>query len=201
MDFSLSSVFNNVAIYEYIGLFLITYLSAAALPVPAGPSLITAAVLASQGYLNITWVFTAAVLGNILGDQSAYWVSRLLGVPVLHKLGFRKVITSDTYKLIDKKITLYRWPIVFLSRFQSVATISVNILAGLTRLPYWSFFVISIFGEALGVLVFAGIGYYFGTSWQTLYDVFGKLIFIIIAVFLVLSLLASKQVSSKILNK
>jgi membrane protein DedA with SNARE-associated domain len=50
-------------------------------------------------------------------------------------------------------------------------------------------------------LVFAGIGYYFGTSWQTLYDVFGKLIFIIIAVFLVLSLLASKQVSSKILNK
>ena len=201
MDFSLSSVFNNVAIYEYVGLFLITYLSAAALPVPAGPSLITAAVLASQGYLNITWVFTAAVLGNILGDQSAYWVSRLLGVPVLHKLGFRKVITSDTYKLIDKKITLYRWPIVFLSRFQSVATISVNILAGLTRLPYWSFFVISIFGEALGVLVFAAIGYYFGTSWQTLYDMFGKLIFIIIAVFLVLSLLASKQVSAKILNK
>lgn len=60
-NFIQADVFQNLLsfllLYKYARLFLITFLAAFALPLPSTSSLMTTAGFASQGYLNIGWMF------------------------------------------------------------------------------------------------------------------------------------------------
>ena len=62
--------------YGYFAVFCVVALESAGIPLPGETALVTAAVFAGQGTLNLFGVIAAAAVAAILGDNGGYWVGR-----------------------------------------------------------------------------------------------------------------------------
>lgn len=163
--------------YKYAALFGVTFLSAFALPLPSTTSLVAAAGFASQGHLHIGLVILWAVLGNVIADNLSYWAARFFGVSI-----FRfKITKSSVFHFMEAHLKRHSELIIFWSRFQVIPTITVNILSGIIRSDYRKFFLYSLLGETMQVLLFAGIGYFSGDSLAAVIPVLGNYVFIVLA--------------------
>ena len=160
-----STLLSYVLLYKYPAILVITYLGALALPLPSGTTVMASAAFASQGYLSFPLVFAVAVLGNVLGDNTGYWITRLYGVDALHKIGMRKVVTSERYEKIRESVSNHPILIIYFSRFLTGIAPTVNVISGTTRIPYRRYFPFEFFGECTEVAFFAVTGYFFGTNW------------------------------------
>lgn len=201
MDFLLQPILSYLLLYKYSALFLVTLLGAIALPLPSAPSLMAAAAFASQGYLSLAWVFITASLANIIGDNLCYWLARKYGKPILYKLGFRKILESPTYDWIQTEIKTYKAPVVFFSRFNVPTTIAVNIIAGLSTMPYRAFLIYDVLGEILQVTMYVIIGYSFGANWQSIYNIFGQFSLIIILGLLLFMTILSNRIKRRLMHR
>ena len=187
--------------YRYAALFVVTFFPAFGLPLPSAPSLMASAALASQGVFNIIWVVIVAALGNILGDNIMYWLARLFGTQIFNKIGLRKIVQSEIFQSLENEINKHSKIVVLLSRAQIQTTAAVNLLAGLGRMSYRTFFVYSLIGEILQVLVYAGLGYAFGRNWEVVYAIVGQFTIVIALLLSLVLLLLSRKVSHYMLDR
>ncbi len=201
MDFLLQPILAYLLLYKYWALFLVTFLSAIALPLPSAPSLMAAAAFAGQGYFNIAAVVLVATAGNIAGDLICYLLARKYGRPVLVRLGFKRFLESPTYDWIQDEFREYRFWAVFLSRINVLTTITVNIVAGLTRMPLKTFFYYALLGETVQVLFYTAIGYAFGSNWQAIYGIFGRFTVVLILAILLLMTMASNKIQKRLARR
>ena len=174
MSFIQQVILSYLLLYKYTLLFSVTFLAAFALPVPSASTLMAAAAFSSQGYFNIVFVFIIASLGNILGDNFGYWLARLYGKPVLYYIGLGKTVDSEVFRAVERRINHRPGLIIFFSRFEVIATLSVNIISGLGKMPYFRFLPYEIIGEVAQVFMYGGIGYFFGNNWQSINDSIGQ---------------------------
>jgi membrane-associated protein len=185
MSFLAQTILPYILLYKYFALFIITFLGSLALPIPAGTLLVASAAFASQGYFNI-YVILAVVIGaNMLGDNICYWLARWYGKRFLKKIGLRRVIESKNFKLIERGIAEKPGLIIFISRFEVIATLSVNIICGLGQVPYKKFLLFESIGAFADSFVYGMIGYLFADSWQAVNNLIGNFsiaIFLLIAV-------------------
>ncbi|MGE5297631.1 MAG: DedA family protein [Acidobacteriaceae bacterium] len=198
MNFFLQSALAFLLLYKYWALFLMSFIAALALPVPAGASLMAAAAFASQGYFNLPVVIAVASLGNIAGDNLGYWLARKYGKPVLIKIGFKKIIGAPAFDWVESEIDKRRFLFIFFSRFNSISTISVNLIAGLTPISYKKFLAIDIAGEVFQVCVYAAIGFLFGESWPAINRIFGQFSLAVISAVVLGFIFGSRHISKKI---
>jgi membrane protein DedA with SNARE-associated domain len=198
MDFFLNTALEYLLLYKYIALFVISFLAALALPIPSAAPLMAAAALSGQGTFHIAWVILVASIGNILGDNVGYWLSRLYGKPVLYKLGYRKFLDSPALRIIEKYIGKHPTLTIFASRFEVIATISVNILSGLGRIPYGQYLAYEASGEVFQVLIYASIGYSLGNNWKEFNTVLGQVSFFTTVAVAIFLLFFSKKVMKKL---
>lgn len=178
MDFLLSTFLSYLLIYKYAALFVITFLAALAFPIPSAAPLMASAAFASQNYLNIGWVVFVASLGNILGDNVGYWIARKYGKKFLYKVKWGHVLDSPNFKILERRLVKRPGFVIFLTRFEVIATISVNLLSGLAKMPYGKFLLFEIPGELFQVSIYATLGYVFGSSWQAVNSIIGKVSFV-----------------------
>jgi membrane-associated protein len=127
---------------------------------PSETVVITAAVLAANGRLNIGLVATAAAVGAILGDNSAYWLGRS---------GLRRV--SDRLLGSESNQRRLRWArtqlqqngswIIIVARFIPGGRTATTYIAGTLDMPWRRRFlpadtfaavVWALFGSALGYI-------------------------------------------------
>lgn len=173
MEALFQDILSYLLLYKYLALFLVTFLAAFALPLPSTTSIMTAAVFASQGYMNIWLVILVAVLGNVLADNLTYYIAHRWGSSLFEKLGFR-VSASPLFHMVTRLLQRHSHWVIFWTRFEFIAALTVNILSGMTRSSYRKFFWYGFWGETAQVLVFAGSAYFFGDSLDALIDFFGE---------------------------
>ncbi|OGI15102.1 MAG: hypothetical protein A2878_00795 [Candidatus Moranbacteria bacterium RIFCSPHIGHO2_01_FULL_54_31] len=200
METFLQDILSFLLLYKYAALFAITFLAAFALPLPSTTSVVTAAGFASQDYLNIWWVVFFATLGNVLADNLVYWGMRAFGYSIFRRLGFRKVVESPLFAALSERLQEHSSVIIFFSRFQVLATLSVNFLAGFAKTDYRKFFWYGLAGEAAQVTMFASIGYFFGSNWEGILALFGEFTLILIACTIVLIILFRKRLVRSLLK-
>jgi len=175
MEFLAQSILPYILLYKYWAIFIITLLSSLALPVPAGSLLIASAAFASQGYFNIIILVIVAVAANIVGDNGLYWLTRMYGRKVLYRIGFlRKIITSRNFVLIEKRVSTRPGFVIFITRFEVLATLTGNIISGLGKVPYRKFLLFEALGSLASVLFYTMMGYFFGDSWQAVNNLIGN---------------------------
>jgi membrane protein DedA with SNARE-associated domain len=182
MDFLFQTFLPYLLLYKYAALFTVTFLGALALPIPSAASLMAASAFASQGYFSLPEVILVAVLGNIAGDNLGYWIARLYGKQVLERIGFKRVLNSSIFRIVEGRVTERPALFIFFSRFEVIATLSVNLIAGLTKLSYARYLACEVIGEIAQVLAYASIGYFFGDNWQEATTLIGKLSLLAFAV-------------------
>lgn len=68
LDFLLS----YFLVYTYAILIAVVFLASFGIPLPATALVIAAGAFASQGYLDITWVFCSVFFASVLGDNTIF---------------------------------------------------------------------------------------------------------------------------------
>jgi membrane protein DedA with SNARE-associated domain len=170
MSFDISTFLNEnaqtLSAYGYVGLFISSFVSALAIPIPAYVVLAGAGALAASGHLNIVLVLLIALAGNVLADLLGYWLASKYGKQTLVNLGFSRLMKSSGFKKFEGYLNEYPQSIIFVTRLVTEAGPVVNILSGLTGVKRRTFVFFDIIGESAYVLMFGLAGYFLGDAWR-----------------------------------
>ena len=183
-----------VLAYKYWALFGITFIAALVLPVPPGTLIMATSAFAYQGYFDFKFVLLSAIAGNIAGDNVGYWLARKYGVPVLSRIGFKRILASRRFREVERLVRNRPGFILFISRFEVFTNLSVNIIAGLSKVPYKRYVVFSAIGEICQVTLYGSIGYFFGSNWERIGAAIGHTFLIILVVAIALLIIFWKQI-------
>jgi membrane-associated protein len=201
MDFLARTILPFILLYKYVALFLLTFLSSLAIPIPAGTLLVASAAFASQGYFNIWILFPVAMIANMCGDILSYWIARTYGEAIFDRFRFtRRILNSKDFQLIMTRIKERPGMIIFLSRFEVMATLSVNAVCGISNVPFKRYLSYEIPGVICGVLFYGILGYVFGDSWETVNNLIGNFSIVIFIALLASLLLFWKKIMRKLSN-
>jgi membrane-associated protein len=157
------------------------FLAALGVPLPATMLLMAAGAFTRQGVLGIEGAATAAVLGAIAGDGCSYLIGRY-GAKLLPGRWRTETGLSRVSNLF---IRWGGWS-VFLTRFLlTPIALPVNLLAGSTRYPWHRFMGAVMLGEVTWVLLFGGLGHYFAAQWESIGQITGDVVGMLVGVVLV----------------
>jgi membrane-associated protein len=172
----LSGLLSFILIYKYVAILLITYASAAGIPIPSTSVVIAAAAFSSQGYLNFELVLLTAWIGNVTGDNTAYFLTRIFGRRIINRVGIlKKIFDSRQVGKIEDILRSKTFITIFISRFMSQIGPIVDLLSGLITLDYRKYIVPVLLGELTQVLIFASVGYELGDQWQNSIGIIGAI--------------------------
>jgi membrane-associated protein len=170
---SLINVDHLVEVAGYPLLLLLVMGESSGVPIPGETALITAAVLASRGKLQIEWVIALAACGAIVGDNIGYVIGRKGGRWLLERPGRLHRQRRDVLRLGEPFFERHGPKAVFFGRFVLGLRVWASWLAGATRMPWRSF----LLWNALGGICWAtGIGllaYFLGSSASNAIEAFG----------------------------
>jgi membrane protein DedA with SNARE-associated domain len=143
----------------YLGIIVLMAMESSIFPVPSEIVIPPAAFLAAQGHLSFSGVILAGTFGSYLGAAITYWVSLLVGRPVVHRFG--KYFFVPPEKLERAEIWLQRYEAggVFFARLLPVIRHLISIPAGIVRMNFWVFSMVTIAGSALWCTVLAYLGH------------------------------------------
>ncbi len=133
-------------------------------PSPGETALVLAAVLASQGKLNIWLVIPIAMASAIIGDSIGYLLGRLVGRDVLEARGPFHERRVRALAVGDRFFTRHGPKAVFLGRWIALVRIATAWLAGINKMPYPTFFFWNALGGITWALAYGLLGYYGGTA-------------------------------------
>jgi membrane-associated protein len=163
----------DVSHVGYPLLFLMVMAESSGLLVPGETALITAAVLASQGKLQIELVIPLAAAGAIVGDNIGYVIGRKGGRWVLERPGRFERRRKEVLEIGEPFFERHGPKAVFFGRFLLGLRVWASWLAGGTRMHWRSF----VLWNALGGITWAtGVGliaYFLGHSAGNTIQTFG----------------------------
>jgi membrane-associated protein len=172
-------VYAAVPQYGAALLFVLTFLSCLALPVPASLVMLAAGAFVAAGDLQALPVVLAAWAGAVLGDQLGYVAGRLGGTRLWTRLEARPA-TARLLRRAREGLHQRSASTVYLSRWLfSALGPWVNLAAGATGVRWRLFSVAGVLGEATWVSLYVGMGFLFAAhiraAGETMISVIGAL--------------------------
>jgi len=133
-------------------------------PSPGETALVLAAILASQGKLEIWLVLLIGIASAILGDNLGYLLGRHFGRDValakgpLHSYRVRTVASGDAF------FKRHGAKAVFLARFIALVRFAAAWLAGINRMRWRTFLFWNALGGICWGLTYGLLGYFVGKA-------------------------------------
>jgi membrane protein DedA with SNARE-associated domain len=155
------------------------------IPSPGETALVLAAVLASQGKLNIWLVIVIGVASAIAGDNAGYALGRHLGRDVLVAAGPFRQRRRQLIDLGDRYFAKHGAKTIFIGRWLALIRFAVAWLAGINEVPFRVFFTWNALGAISWGVTYGLLGYYGGTAVTSVIESIGLIAAIVIAVALV----------------
>ena len=158
MHHLLQTWFEWVLTGGYLGIIVLMAMGSTPLPVPAEVVVPPAAFLAAQGRLSFTGVILASTLGAYLGASVMYWLSLWLGRPLV--LRFGRFILFPPGKLEEAEHWLARYEAggIFFARLLPGVRHLISIPAGIVRMNFAIFSVVTLLGSAISCSILAYLG-------------------------------------------
>jgi len=131
------------------------------IPSPGETALVLAAVLASQGRLDIVLVLVIGIASAIIGDNVGYLCGRKFGRSVFEARGPMQQRRKLLIRAGDRFFDRHGGKAVFLARWVALVRVAAAWLAGINHMPFRHFF----FWNALGGITWGitfGLAGYFG---------------------------------------
>ncbi len=155
-----------VAEYGYFAIFVLVALESAGVPMPGETALVSAAVFAGQGSLNIGLVIACAAAAAILGDNAGYWVGREFGFPLLYRYGNYIRVDEGRLKVAQYLFQRHGGKIVFFGRFVAILRAFAAFLAGVNHLSWPRFLLFNALGGIVWATIFGLGGYFLGVAFE-----------------------------------
>ena len=148
--------------YGLFALFLIVMLESGGVPLPGETALIAAAIFASNGHLNIVEVIAVAAAAAIIGDNLGYWIGRTWGRKLLERLGPIRRWSEPGLEWSERFFERHGGKTVFIGRFVALLRVTAAWLAGISRMPWWRFFLWNATGGIFWAILVGLVAYYAG---------------------------------------
>src|SRR6188472_937399 len=142
----------------YLGIIVLMALESSIFPVPSEIVIPPAAFLAGQGKLNLWGVIAAGTFGSWLGASVTYWVSLWLGRILIVKWGRFFAISESKLARAEHWLRRYEAGGIFFARLLPVIRHPISIPAGIVRMNFTTFSVMTLVGSALWCSVLAWFG-------------------------------------------
>jgi membrane protein DedA with SNARE-associated domain len=140
--------------------------------VPGEVLLISAAIFAGAGHLNLALVIVVAVLGAIIGDNIGYAVGRLGGRPLAERWGRFVFLTPARLDRAETFFDNHGGKIVTVARFIEGLRQVNGLIAGIAGMHWLKFLGFNALGAVLWVGTWAGLGFLAGAHMVTIYAAF-----------------------------
>jgi len=130
---------------------------------PGDSLLLTAGLLASQGFFDIKILILGCCIGAIAGDSVGYWFGKKTGQKIFKRpnsLLFKKENLLKAKAFYEK----HGGKTIVLARFMPFIRTFAPIVAGAGEMHYNRFLFFNFFGGVFWVLAMSLLGYFLGTS-------------------------------------
>ena len=151
----------------YAALILFGFLEAACIPISSEITFGFAGVLAYQGHLNLALVIIIGSLAELAGSYTWYWIGRVGGKPLVHRLGRYVLVTESDIDRAERFLTGRGAWAVPVGRMLPFIRAFTSIVAGLVRIPAARFGVLSLIGTVIYAAALSSIGYGLGSAWKS----------------------------------
>lgn len=142
----------------YLGIILLMAMESSILPVPSEGVIPPAAFLAAQGHLNFWGVVAAGTLGSYLGAAASYWISLVIGRPLVLRFGRFFFISPEKLERAEIWLVRYESGGVFFARLLPVVRHLISIPAGIVQMNFLTFSIATITGSAVWCYILAVLG-------------------------------------------
>ncbi len=145
--------------------FLLMVLESACIPVPSEAVMLFAGFSVSNGDLTLIGIIVAGVLGNLVGSWIAYAAGYYGRLDLLEKNRLVHVNPKHLRKA-DEWFERYGDATVFFSRMLPIVRTFISLPAGVARMPFWRFSVLTLAGCIPWVTMLALVGRAVGDNWE-----------------------------------
>ena len=156
-----------VGSYGAWAVFILMILESACIPVPSEAIMVFGGFLAGQGKVGFWPVVIAGVAGNLVGSWIAYWVGATKGREWALKWHWLH-ITPARLDAADRWFGKYGDWAVLISRCLPIIRTFISLPAGVARMPFWRFSILTLIGCIPWCLLLAYAGLAVGDNWETL---------------------------------
>jgi membrane-associated protein len=170
---SLINVDHLIEVAGYPLLFVLVMSESSGIPIPGETALITAAVLASRGKLQVEWVIAIAAAGAIVGDNIGYEIGRKGGRWLLERPGRFERQRREVLATGEPFFERHGPKAVFFGRFVLGLRVWASWLAGATRMRWRSFVVWNALGGVCWATAIGLLAYFLGNSAGNVIETFG----------------------------
>ena len=157
----------QVGSYGALAVFVLMILESACIPVPSEAIMLYGGFLVGRGEASMFWIVVAGVGGNVIGSWIAYWVGYAKGREWLLRWRWLHV-TPKHLDWADRWFDRYGDWAVLLSRCLPIIRTFISLPAGITRMPFWRFTVLTLIGCIPWVVMLAFAGRAVGDNWESL---------------------------------
>jgi membrane protein DedA with SNARE-associated domain len=147
------------------GVFALMVAESACIPIPSEATMLFAGFNVADGQWSLAEVTAAGVLGNLAGSWIAYGVGRVGRVDVLERHGAKLHVRRSDLERADRWFARYGDAAVFFCRLLPVVRTFISLPAGVARMPFWRFTVLTLAGCIPWVLGLAVVGRQAGDRW------------------------------------
>jgi membrane protein DedA with SNARE-associated domain len=150
--------FGLVRDWGYPGIVLLMAMESSVLPLPSEVVIPPAAYWAAQGKYSFWGVVLAGTVGSYLGATVMYWASRWVGRPLVVRYGKYFFIPESKLIRAERWLGRYEAGGIFFARLLPVVRHLIGIPAGIVRMDFKTYSLMTIAGSASWCTVLAWFG-------------------------------------------
>lgn len=152
------------------GIFFLMVLESACIPVPSEATFLFAGFNVERGEYSMFAVVAVGTFANVVGSWIAYAVGYYGRVDILEKHGRRLHIKPSHLHQADRWFERYGDATVFFTRMLPIIRTFISLPAGVARMPFWRFTVLTTAGCVPWILMLTYIGFWAGDRWESWKD-------------------------------
>ena len=128
------------------GIFVLMTLESMCIPIPSEPTMLFAGFNVSKGVYGFWTVVAVAVAANVVGSWIAYGAGRFGRLELIERHGKWLHIKPSHIEWADRWFERYGDAAVFFSRMLPIIRTFISLPAGVARMPFWRFTVLTTLG-------------------------------------------------------
>jgi len=156
------------------GVFALMAIGSACIPIPsevvmlfAGFAVADPGQSASHHHMTMVGIVLAGLLGTMVGSWITYGIGRGGRLELLERHGGKLHMGPTQITRAERWFERFGEPVVFFGRMVPLIRAFVSLPAGVARMPFWRFSVLSFLGSIPWVLALAFAGHALGSDWTT----------------------------------
>jgi membrane protein DedA with SNARE-associated domain len=148
------------------GVFVLMLLESACIPVPSEATMLFAGFNVSNGEYSLAAAVIVGTVANLVGSWIAYAIGYYGRIDILEKHGRKLHIKPSHLAWADRWFERHGDATVFFTRMLPIVRTFISLPAGVARMPFWRFSLLTVLGCLPWVFLLTFIGQQVGERWE-----------------------------------